>query len=148
MVANGRRAAAPFAPQFPFGLQPVFAVTAVLPATGVKQLVGPTRDLIAILLFVDEHQLMLIEVRQPFLPAYWSETGDSWEVEPDTRRAVIDRDSGRSGSRRFPGRRFGPMHRRPASDVPVISRRLKANAGRIDHDLPGQSCQPIGHRGS
>ncbi len=143
MVTNGRRAAAPFAPQFLFGLQPVCAITAVLPATGVKQLVGPTRDLIGILLFVDEQKLMLIEVRQPFLPAYRSETGDPWEVEPDTRRTVIDCDSGRSGSRRFPGRRFGLMQRRPAPDAPVISRRLTPNAGRIVHDLPGQCCQPI-----
>jgi hypothetical protein len=66
VVANGWRAAAPFAPQFLFGLQPVFAVTAGLPTTCVKQLMGPTGDLIGILLLVDEQKLMLIEVRQPF----------------------------------------------------------------------------------
>jgi hypothetical protein len=35
------------------------------------------------------------------------------------------------------------MQRRPAPDPSVLSRRLKPNAGRIVHDLPGQCCQPI-----
>jgi hypothetical protein len=147
-VADRSTAAAPLAAHFPFGLQPVFEIAAVLPATCLKQLMGPTGDLVGILLVVNEQKLMLIEVRQPLLPADWPETRDSWEVEPETRGAVIDRHSSRSGRRRFSGRRFSLMQRRPAADACVISRRLYADAGSVAQQQPGHSGQPIARRES
>ena len=98
--------------QLALGLEPVPTVVAILCTSRLPEF----KRAVGYFLFVHKYQMVLLKMREPFIPRDGAKSSECREVEPDADAPVVHVDSRRSRIRGFAGCGLGAMSPRPRAD--------------------------------
>src|SRR5262245_145048 len=91
------------------------------------ELVGARRDIVLTRHCEHEHEMVLIEVSEPFIPIDRPESRRTGEIEANSGAAVVHVHGGWTGRRGFASGRFGLLASGPLQDHLMIARRGKSS---------------------